>query len=203
MLLDGTKTYLHAVIDNFSRRILAWKLMPRLEPATTCLVLVEAARELGPALDPTYPTTVMADSGVENVNAQVDELLGLHHLRRVLAQVEVAYSNSLIEAWWRSLKHGWLFLHQFDSFAALEKLIAFYVREFNQVMPHSAFHGQTPDEMFFGRGNAVPDELAAARKQARAARLEANRNLGCDQCRAPSMSQARSQAVALAEQEAA
>jgi putative transposase len=25
-LLDGTRLYLHAVIDNFSRRILAWKL---------------------------------------------------------------------------------------------------------------------------------------------------------------------------------
>ena len=56
-LLDGTKTYLHAVIDNFSRRILAWKLMPQLEPQTTCLVLVEAARQLGPMLDPTCPTT--------------------------------------------------------------------------------------------------------------------------------------------------
>jgi putative transposase len=101
------------------------------------------------------------------------------------------------------LKYGWLFLNRLDSFAALEKLIAFYVREFNQVMPHSAFHGQTPDEMFFGRGNAVPDELAAARKQARAARLQANRALECEQCRARPTPQAPSQAVALAEEEAA
>jgi hypothetical protein len=63
-LLDGTKTYLHAVIDNFSLRILAWKLMPRLEPMTTCLVLAPAAKELGPTLDPANPTTVTADSGV-------------------------------------------------------------------------------------------------------------------------------------------
>src|SRR5471030_1639032 len=35
-LLDGTRLYLHAVIDNFSRRILAWKLAPRLEPQATC-----------------------------------------------------------------------------------------------------------------------------------------------------------------------
>jgi hypothetical protein len=164
---------IHAVIDNFSRRILAWKLMPRLEPLTTCLVLLEAAKELGPMLDPANPATVMADSGVENVNSQVDELLGLRPLRRVLAQVEVAYSNSLIEAWWRSLKYGWLFLHHLHSFAALEKLIAWYVGEHNAVIPHSAFRGQTPDEMFFGRGDGIPDELDAARRQARVARLEA------------------------------
>jgi putative transposase len=202
-LLDGTKTYLHAVIDNFSRRILAWKLMPRLEPMTTCLVLLEAAKELGPMLDPANPATVMADSGVENVNSQVDELLGLRPLRRVLAQVEVAYSNSLIEAWWRSLKYGWLFLHHLHSFAALEKLIAWYVGEHNAVIPHSAFRGQTPDEMFFGRGDGIPDELDAARRQARVARLEANRSLNCERCRVGSATEAPSQAVALAEQKAA
>jgi hypothetical protein len=38
--------------------------------------------------------TVDADSGVENVNHGVDDLLGLGQLRRVLAQVEVGFSNS-------------------------------------------------------------------------------------------------------------
>ena len=84
-LLDGTRLYLHAVIDNFSRRILAWKLAARLEPQTTCAVLSTA----GAGLDlTTNPATVVADSGVENVNGEVDALLGLGHLRRVLAQVE-------------------------------------------------------------------------------------------------------------------
>ncbi len=94
-------------------------------------------------------------------------------------------------------------INRLDSFAALEKLIAFYVREFNQAMPHSAFHGQTPDEMFFGHGAAVPDELAAARKRARAARLQANCQLECEQCRARPTPQAPSEAIALAKEEAA
>jgi transposase InsO family protein len=34
-LLDGTKAYLHAVIDNFSRRILAWTLEERLGAGVT------------------------------------------------------------------------------------------------------------------------------------------------------------------------
>ena len=32
--LDGTRAYLHAVIDNFSRRILAWKVLDRLDPGS-------------------------------------------------------------------------------------------------------------------------------------------------------------------------
>ena len=98
-LLDGTKTFLHAVIDNYSRKILAWTLAPRLDPATTCQVLVAAGQHLGEDDSP----TVVADSGVENVNRSVDATLAFAKLRRVLAQVEVTYSNSIIEAWWRSL----------------------------------------------------------------------------------------------------
>jgi Integrase core domain. len=115
-LLDGTRTYLRAVLDNLSRRILAWRLALRLEPQTTYQILAEAAKHLPKDGD---GATVVADSGVENINRDVDNLLALGQLRRVLAQVEVSLSNSLIEAWWRSLKHGWLYLHALDPFAAL------------------------------------------------------------------------------------
>jgi hypothetical protein len=37
-------------------------------------------------------------------------------IRRVLAQVEVSFSNSMIEAFWRSLRHQWLYLHSLASF---------------------------------------------------------------------------------------
>jgi len=71
-LLDGTRTYLHAVIDNFSRRILAWKLVLRLEPQTTCQVLIEAAKNLsvggdgartGYSARPSESTGIMRPSG--------------------------------------------------------------------------------------------------------------------------------------------
>ena len=50
--------------------------------------------------------TVMADQGVENRNRDVDALVEAGTLRRILAQVDLSFSNSLIEAWWRSLKQG-------------------------------------------------------------------------------------------------
>ena len=52
---------------------------------------------------------------VENVNAQVDALIHTGILRRLLAFTELKFSNSMIEAWWRSLKHQWLFLHPLDT----------------------------------------------------------------------------------------
>lgn len=41
-LLDGTRAYLHAVVDNYSRRILAWTLEPRLCTEGTRKILADA-----------------------------------------------------------------------------------------------------------------------------------------------------------------
>ena len=101
-LLDGTRVYLHAVIDNFSRRILAWRVAETFVPVNSVAVLVEAGQGATPSA--TIPV-VLADAGVENVNAQVDDLIAAGVLRRVLAFTDLKFSNSMIEAWWRSLKH--------------------------------------------------------------------------------------------------
>ena len=177
-LLDGTRAYLHAVIDGFSRKILAWHLADKLEPAGTCRVLTEAAKLLPPEHD---APEVFTDSGPENVNGQVDALIEQGLIRRVLAQVEVVFSNSLIEAWWRSLRYNWLYLNDLESVAPVRKLVAFYVAQHNTV-PHSVFNGETPDEMYASTADGVAERLAEGRERAREARLAANRALSCEDC---------------------
>ena len=161
-MLDGTRSYAHAVIDNFSRRILSWCVCDRLDAGSSVQVLVEAAESIDPDLTP----RLLADAGSENRNASVDELIETGLLERVLAMVDINFSNSLIEAWWRMLKHNWLFLHPLDSVASVRKLVEFYVEEHNAKIPHSAFKGQTPNEIYFGRGEGIPDRLAKARASA-------------------------------------
>ena len=178
-LLDGTRAYVHAVIDNFSRRILAWRVAETFAPVNSVAVLLDAGRAATPS--DTAPV-VLADAGVENVNAQVDELIITGVLRRVLAFTELRFSNSMIEAWWRSLKHQWLFLHSLDSVTTVRRLVEFYVDEHNRVLPHSAFRGQTPDEMYFGTGDTVPANLTSGAAAARRARAEANRSAACEMC---------------------
>lgn len=128
------------------------------------------------------PPTVLSNGGVENVNQKVDELISSGLLRRVLAMTELRFSNSMIEAWWRTLKHQWLFLNSLDSVEKVRHLVAFYVEEHNERLPHSAFRGQTPDEMYFRTGDAVPDELEADKRAARQRRLDVNRALSCPIC---------------------
>ena len=180
-LLNGTKLYLYGVIDNFSRRLLAWKLEEKLSPVTTCVVLAEAAKNLPEALS---RVTLLTESGVENVNCTVDEFLANGILKRVLAQVEIVETNSLVESFWRGLKHSWLFINSLDSRVAVERLVQFYVQQFNEEMPHSALDYRTPDEVYFGRAEDVPSNLEVARRTAREARMAINRATSCEACSA-------------------
>ena len=111
-LLDGSKAYLHAIIDNFSRRVHAWRVNDSFIPAVTADLLIEAfdgSTRGKPQL--------LVDDGVENYNSAVDKLVDSGVLQRILAQTESRYSNSLIESWWRVIKHQWLFLNTLDTAA--------------------------------------------------------------------------------------
>jgi hypothetical protein len=145
-LLNGSRVYLQAIIDNFSRRILAWKVSESFDPTATAGLLIEASKGLlGDK------PTLLTDGGGENHNSAVDELIESGLLKRLLAMTEITYSNSMIESWWRALKHQWLYLNTLDTVSTIENLVTFYVDEHNSQLPHSAFRGQTPDEMYFDR----------------------------------------------------
>ena len=64
----------------------------------------------------------------------------------------------------------------------MRRLVAFYVAVHNAEIPHSAFRGQTPDEMYYGRGQGVSEKLECAKKEARVARIEANQLASCGIC---------------------
>ena len=69
-----------------------------------------------------------------------------------------------------------------DSVTTVRRLVAFYVDEHNRVPPHSAFRGQTPDEMYFGIGDTVPADLTSGAATARRTRVEVNRSASCERC---------------------
>ena len=182
-LLDGSRAHLQAVMDNFSRKILSWRVSPALDAHRTADLLRAAAAALSER--GLLGLKLAADSGIENLNAAVDKALEETGIERILAQVDVAWSNSMIESWWRNLKHQWLFLNRLDSLAAVEKLVAFYVEQHNSVMPHAALRSPTPDEVFNGEALHVHADLATAHQRALQERIATNRALECDACPLP------------------
>jgi len=167
-LLDGTKAALQACIDNFSRYVLAWRLS-RSPTGLGCRELLLQALRKAITLNPLQgPARVICDSGVENVNRLVDELLAQGRVIREIAQLEIDYSNSLIERFFQSIKHNYLFQRDLTSMDVLAGHAGFYIREHNEIMPHSAFRGATPEEVYVGGwvglvGDSVGKEAGAAK----------------------------------------
>lgn len=92
------------------------------------------------------------------------------------------YSNSMIERFFLSLRHQWLYFHHLDNISSLRKLVAKYVHEHNEVIPHSAFMGQTPSEVYSGQASDLPEHLSQKIKEAMKKRIEANRKMACEDC---------------------
>lgn len=116
--LDGTKVYVHGVIDHFTRLILAFRVSDRFQVANALAVLEDAVDRAAGSSKETDSPMLVVDGGVENFNGDVDELVATGAIRRVLAQADIVFSNSLIDAFWRNLKHQCLFMNSLDTVAA-------------------------------------------------------------------------------------
>ena len=177
-LLDGTTAYIQAIIDNFSRLILGHAVSTTKTAAETA-ALIRQARSIvgndGPG------ATIIADDGGENTPDHIDVAAALNGggMSMLIAQVDILCSNSMIERFWLSMEHSFLFTQKLDSITALRRFVDFYVDQHNTFIPHNAFQGQTPIEVFCGDGYHLAEQFASKRAEARHIRLTDNRAAVC------------------------
>jgi hypothetical protein len=89
----------------------------------------------------------------------------------------------MVEAFFRRLKHAWLFTKALVDLETLRRLTEAYVKDHNELIPHYAHAGATPAEIFFGTFTAA--NRAALIRAAHAAmdrRAYLNRSLACPRC---------------------
>ncbi len=63
--------------------------------------------------------------------------------------------NVIIERLWRSVKHEWVFLHEYDTLPELNTLLEEWIERYNTWRPHTANDGKTPWQAYRG----VPPKL--------------------------------------------
>jgi putative transposase len=144
--------YLAAVIDWFSRRVLAWRLSITLEAAFCIEALEEALARYG------RPEIFNTDQGSQFTS---------HDFTSVLLKNEIAISmdgkgawrdNVFVERLWRSIKYEEVYLRAYDSVSEARISIGRYLTFYNCQRPHSSLDRKTPDQAYF---NPLP-QLAAA-----------------------------------------
>ncbi|MCX6126828.1 MAG: DDE-type integrase/transposase/recombinase, partial [Proteobacteria bacterium] len=147
-LSDGTRYYLHILIENFSRKILAWILNKKLSALTTVELIQQAKTN-------TLLATVdlITDGGSENVNGVVSAALDATKPRIVhkIARVEIKKSNSMAESSFHSLKNCHLYNQQLNNGRDALRNVGFYMGEHNDVIPLTVLSGLTPTESYGAR----------------------------------------------------
>lgn len=116
--------------------------------------LIEKALEMANRLSAKVGVpNLFADDGTGNQNKEVDSLVEAGRILRTLVQIDVEFSNSMIEALFRSLKYRWLCILSLPTFEAVCRAVEEYLTDHNNRIPHYALGGAMPFEVFSGTCN--------------------------------------------------
>ncbi len=137
--------YLAAVMDWFSRRVLAWRVSISME-VDFCLDAVdEALARHG------RPEIFNTDQGSQFTSAAFTGLLSENAIRISMDGRGSWRDNVFIERLWRSVKYEEVYLRAYDSVAEARSSLGLYLGFYNRKRPHSSLDGRTPDHVYFGR----------------------------------------------------
>ena len=144
--------YLAAVIDWYSRRVLAWKVSTTMD-VHFCLEAVEEAMEKHGK-----PEIMNTDQGSQFTSQAFTSLLKDNDIRISMDGKGAWRDNVFVERLWRSVKYEEVYLHAYDSVSSTRAGLDRYFRFYNSRRPHSSLDRQTPDQVYF---ESLPRKLAA------------------------------------------
>jgi putative transposase len=145
--------YLAAVVDWFSRRVLAWRLSISIE-VDFCLDAVEEALARHGK-----PEIFNTDQGSQFTSVAFTGLLLANKVAISMDGRGAWRDNVFVERLWRSVKYEEVYLRAYDTVAEARRLIGRYLDFFNSKRPHSSLGGRTPDRTYFAH---LPTSAAAA-----------------------------------------
>jgi putative transposase len=134
--------YLVAIIDWYSRRVLAWRLSNTLETAFCIEALNEALRRWGP------PDIFNTDQGAQYTSEAWTGVLKAHGIRISMDGKGRCIDNIFVERLWRSLKYEEVFLKAYSGGTDARDGIGKYMRFFNAERPHQALGYRTPADVY-------------------------------------------------------
>jgi putative transposase len=134
--------YLVAVMDWFSRRVLAWRLSITMDTAFCVEALQEAMDRHG------QPEIFNTDQGAQFTSADFLDELETRVVRISMDGKGRYLDNIFIERLWRSLKYEEVYIKAYGSVAEARAGIGGWLVFYNDERPHQAMGYRTPREVF-------------------------------------------------------
>ena len=135
--------YLIAIVDWFTRRVLAWRMSISLDAGFCIEALEEALARWG------KPTIFNSDQGSQFTSTAFTAVLLREKIAISMDGKGCWRDNVFVERFWRSVKYEEVYLNAYASVPEARAGIGRYIAFYNAVRPHSALGGRTPDQIYF------------------------------------------------------
>jgi putative transposase len=144
--------YLAAVVDWFTRRVLAWRLSITMEVDFCIDAVEEALAKYG------RPEIFNTDQGSQFTSAAFTGLLLENKIAISMDGRGSWRDNVFVERLWRSVKYEEVYLRAYASVGDARASLGRYLVFYNALRPHSSLDARTPDHAYF---NHLPLPAAA------------------------------------------
>jgi putative transposase len=149
-------TYLTAVIDWYSRKVLAWRLSNTLDSEFCVDCLEQSLRSFG------TPEIFNTDQGCQFTSDAFTGVLKLHSIAISMDGRGRALDNIFVERLWRSVKHENVYLKGYVDMPRLQLGLTEYFKFYNTERPHQSLGDLTPIEVYqtgSGGGARIVDKF--------------------------------------------
>jgi len=135
--------YLAAVVDWYTRRVLAWRLSITMTTDFCLEAVDEAVAKHG------APDIFNTDQGSQFTSESFTGLLKQHGIRISMDGKGCWRDNVFVERLWRSIKYEEVYLHAYQSVSQARAGLGKYIQFYNSKRPHSSLARRTPDQVYF------------------------------------------------------
>ena len=148
--------YLVAIMDWYSRRVLAWRISNSMDASFCVEALEEAMDRYG------KPDIFNTDQGSQFTGFEWTSTLKVAGVRISMDGKGCWMDNVFIERLWRSLKYECVYLNAFTGGREARQHVGSWIDYYNHRRPHSALDGQTPNQAYSSYSGLTPDMKLAA-----------------------------------------
>jgi len=135
--------YLVAIIDWYSRKVLAWELSNSMDASFCVDALETALRKYG------KPEIFNTDQGSQFTSEAFTSVLKENDIRISMDGKGRWVDNVFVERLWRSLKYEEVYLKGYANVTEARKSISAYLDFFNRDRRHQSLDRRTPDQVYY------------------------------------------------------